>query len=140
MDEHALSLNGDTVGVSDMADCEYLASLNPVDPRLRAQRLSKWRAAQVPQGECARVGRLARQVRRSAKDVVQEQRADPAVNHPWRSLVGGAKNEVRVHRTLGIIVNGQGRCDRIAYADDHVARGNALTVGLLLHSERSGHQ
>ena len=33
MDEHALSLNGHAVGVNDMADREYLASLNPVDMR-----------------------------------------------------------------------------------------------------------
>ena len=38
MDEHALSLNGDAFGVSDMADCECLGALDPVDVGLRAQR------------------------------------------------------------------------------------------------------
>jgi hypothetical protein len=38
MDEHAISLNGHAVGVSDMSDCEYLGSLDPVDMRLRAQQ------------------------------------------------------------------------------------------------------
>ncbi len=82
MDEHALSLNGDAFGVSDMADCECLGSVDPVDVGLRAQRLSEGCAAQIPQGQGAGVGGLARLMRRGAEDVVEDQRADTAVDVP----------------------------------------------------------
>ena len=39
MDEHALSLYGYALGVSDMPDREYLGSFNAIDMGLRAQRL-----------------------------------------------------------------------------------------------------
>src|SRR5215207_3854096 len=122
MDEHALSLNGHAVGVSDMSDCEYLGSLNPVDTRLRAQRLSKWRGSPVPQGQGAGHRRFSRLMRRGAEHVVEDERAYTPVNVTGRSLVRGAENEVRVHRAVDVIVNDQGRRDRIAFADDHVAQ------------------
>jgi hypothetical protein len=61
MDEHALSLNGDALGVSDMPDCECLGSVNPVNMRLCAQRLSERCATQVPQCQGARHGRCSPQ-------------------------------------------------------------------------------
>ena len=104
MDEHALSLNGDAFGVSDMADCECLGSVDPVDVGLRAQRRPEGCAAEVPQGQGAGVGRLARLMCRGAEDVVEDQSANTAVNVTRRSLVGGAENEVRVYGAVGALV------------------------------------
>ena len=91
MDEHALSLYGDALGVSDMPDCECLRSVNPVDVRLHVQRLSERCAPQVPDGQGAGVSRLARQVRGRAENVIEDQCADTAVHVSWRALVGGAQ-------------------------------------------------
>src|SRR5215203_3762174 len=104
MDEHAFSLNGDALGVSDIADCECLGAFNPLDMCLCAQRLSERCATQVPQSQGAGIGRIARLVRGSAEDVVEDQRTYTAVNVTRRTLVGGAKNEVSMHGAVGIIV------------------------------------
>ncbi len=135
MDEHALSLNGDAAGVSDMAHCECLGSVDPVDVGLRAQRRPEGCAAEVPQGQGAGVGRLARLMCRGAEDVIEDQSAYAAVNMPGRSLVSGAEHEVRVHRAVGALMNDEGRRDWIASADNDVPQCHALTVGGLLYSE-----
>lgn len=108
MDEHALSLYGDALCVSDMPDCECLRSVNSVDVRLHAQRLSEGCAPQVPDGQGAGVSRLARQVRGRAENVVEDQCADTAVYVSWWPLVRGTQNEVRVYRSVGVVVNDQG--------------------------------
>ena len=85
-------------------------------------------AAEEAQRERAGIGGLARLVRGGAEDVVEDHRAHPAVDMTWRSLVGGAQNEVRMHRAVRAVVNGQGRCDGIAKPDDDVAPRDRLTV------------
>lgn len=128
MDEHALSLNGDAVGVSDMPDCECLGSVNPVNVRARMQPSSKGSAAHITEGQGSRVGRFAWQVRRCAKDMIEYQRAYPAVNHAGRSLIGSAKKKLRLHYSVVIVVNGQGRRHWIADAYDNVARRDGMPV------------
>ena len=132
MDEHTLSLNGDALGVSNMPDREYLGSFNAVDMRLRAQRLTERSAAQIPQCQGAGDGRLVRLMCRGAQDVVEDQGTYTAVNLIGWSFVGGAENEVRVHCAVGFVVNEQGRGDRVADADDGVARCDVVPVGCVL--------
>ena len=135
MNEYAFGLDGDAIRTGDVADGERLRTLDALDMRPRAQRLSEGCAAEVAQGQSAGIGGLARLVRGGAEDVVEDHRAYSAVDMTWRSLVGGAQNEVRMHRTIGAVVNDQGRCDGIATPDDDVAPRDRLTVRSGLHTE-----
>src|SRR6185295_17330143 len=135
MNEYALGLDGDAIRTSDMADGERLRALDALDMRLRAQRLSQGCAAEVAQCQSAGIGGLARLVRGGAEDVVEDHRAHPAVDMTWRSLVGGAQNEFRMHRAVCVVVNRQGRRDGVAKPDDDVAPRDPLTLRSGLHTE-----
>ena len=135
MNEYALGLDGDAIRSGDVADGERFGTFDALNMGPRAQPLSEGCATEVTQCQSAGIGGLARLVRGGAEDVVEDHRAHPAVDMTWRSLVGGAQNEVRMHRAVRAVVNGQGRCDGIAKPDDDVAPRERLTVRSGLHTE-----
>src|SRR5208283_34095 len=107
-DEHTFGGDRDSLTVGNVARREGLCAVDAIDVRACTHGTQR-RSPQIAQAERASVGRAPWLVRGCAEDVVQNQRAHPAVDVTGRALVSGTERDLSPNHTISIAVDHQWR-------------------------------